>query len=145
MEQLFPAAEITEMEAKDHFTKAFQVVLDEPLDHKNPTGETFKQRVFLSLNSKTKPVVLVTEGYNANRAARRNYITEITKVLDANQLFVEHRYWGTSFPDSTNYDYLTIEQSANDHHRIVELFKPFFTGKWVNTGIGKGGQTTINL
>ena len=56
---------------------------------------------------------------------------------------MEHRYFGTSFPDSIDYDYLTIEQAANDHHRVVEIFKPFFTGKWINTGISKGGQTTM--
>lgn len=138
-----PEISFTKIDSVDRFAEFYHLEVTQPLDHKNPNGETFKQRVFLSLNEKTKPVVLVTEGYNANRAAKKNYITEITKVLDANQIFVEHRYWGTSFPDSTNYDYLTIEQSANDHHRIVELFKAFFSGKWINTGISKGGQTAM--
>lgn len=138
-----PGLIISEKVSGDKFAEFYHLELTQPLDHKNPDSETFKQRVFLSLNKKTKPVVLVTEGYNANRARRANYIEEITRILDANQIFVEHRYFGTSFPDSTDYNYLTIEQAANDHHRVVELFKPYFTGKWINSGISKGGQTTM--
>lgn len=138
-----PDLSFTKIDSGTQFNEFYELEISQPLDYKDMHSKTFKQRVFLSLNNKTKPVVLVTEGYNANRAKNPNYITEITKILDANQLFVEHRYFGTSFPDSINYDYLTIEQAANDHHRIVELFKPFFTGKWINTGISKGGQTTM--
>lgn len=138
-----PELTFTEIDSVDRFNEFYHLELTQPLDYKDPNSKTFKQRVFLSLNEKTKPVVLITEGYNANRAAKRNYITEITEVLDANQIFVEHRYFGESFPDSTNYDFLCIEQAANDHHRIVELFKPFFTGKWINSGISKGGQTSM--
>ncbi len=141
--QTIPGLTIAPKEKGKIFNEFYHLEITQPLDHKNPDSETFKQRVFLSLNEKTKPVVFVTEGYNAHRATRANYIEEITRILDANQIFVEHRYFGTSFPDSTNYDYLTIEQAANDHHRIVEFLKPYFTGKWVNTGISKGGQTTL--
>jgi len=141
--ETIPGLSFVKVDSGTKFNEFYKLELSQPLDYKDPQSKTFKQRVFLSLNEKTKPVVLVTEGYNANRADNPNYMTEITKILDANQIFVEHRYFGESFPDSTNYDYLTIEQAANDHHRIVELFKPFFTGKWINTGISKGGQTTM--
>lgn len=141
--ETIPGLSFTKIDSLDRFKEFYHLEITQALDHKNPNAETFKQRVFLSLNGKSKPLVLVTEGYNANRASKKNYITEIAKILDANQIFVEHRYFGESFPDSTNYDYLTIEQAANDHHRIVELFKPYFTGKWINTGISKGGQTAM--
>ncbi len=36
-----------------------------------------------------------------------------------------------------------MENAAADHHAIVLLLKPYFTGKWVNTGISKGGQTAF--
>lgn len=141
--ETIPGLTIIQKENGKNFNEFYQLELTQLLDHKNPNSKTFKQRIFLSLKDKSKPVVLVTEGYNANRAARKDYIEEITQILDANQVFVEHRYFGTSFPDSTDYDYLTIEQAANDHHRVVELLKPYFTEKWINTGISKGGQTTM--
>jgi hypothetical protein len=56
---------------------------------------------------------------------------------------VEHRYFGKSVPDSLDWNYLNIKQSAADHHRIVETFKTIYAGKWVNSGISKGGQTTM--
>ncbi|RMF60276.1 MAG: peptidase, partial [Calditrichaeota bacterium] len=56
---------------------------------------------------------------------------------------VEHRYFGTSRPDSLDWEHLTVEQAANDHHRVVEFFKKIYPGKWVSTGISKGGQTSL--
>jgi len=41
-----------------------------------------------------------------------------------------------------NWEHLTIEQAANDHHRIIETMKNIYNGKWITTGISKGGQTT---
>ncbi|NWG26926.1 MAG: peptidase, partial [Ignavibacteriaceae bacterium] len=55
---------------------------------------------------------------------------------------VEHRYFGESVPDSIDWKYLTIEQAANDHHRIIETMKNIYEDKWITTGISKGGQTT---
>ncbi len=59
-------------------------------------------------------------------------------------MFVEHRYFGESKPDSTiGWEYLTTAQAAADHKSIVDLFKTIYKGKWVSTGISKGGQTSI--
>ncbi len=41
-----------------------------------------------------------------------------------------------------NWEYLTIEQAANDHHQIIETMKKIYDNKWITTGISKGGQTT---
>jgi hypothetical protein len=46
-------------------------------------------------------------------------------------------------PDSIPWEYLTIEQATADLHAIRELFKNLYKGKWVSTGISKGGETTI--
>jgi hypothetical protein len=111
----------------------------QPLDHENPAAGGFTQRVYVLHKSVDKPVVLWLEGY----ASRGNNAQELTTLLDANQIMVEHRYFGDSKPDSLNWQYLTIENAAADHHRIVTLFKDVYTGKWVNSGISKGGQTTM--
>ena len=44
----------------------------------------------------------------------------LTNLLDANQIMVEHRYFGKSVPDSLDWNYLNIKQSAADHHRIAD-------------------------
>jgi hypothetical protein len=121
--------------------RVFEIQVKQPLDHHHPKRGSFTQRIFLSHIDATRPVVLVTEGY----AAMRNYTSEPAWLLEANQIIVEHRYFGRSVPDSSIFDwkYLTIEQAANDHHKIVEIFRKLYTGKWINTGVSKGGQTTM--
>lgn len=42
-----------------------------------------------------------------------------------------------------DWDYLTIEQAAADHHRIVQLFKEIYDGPWVSSGASKSGQTAL--
>ena len=64
-------------------------------------------------------------------------------MFNSNQICVEHRYFGESWPDSVNWDFLTVANAAADHHAIVELFKKYYSGKWINTGISKGGQTAV--
>jgi len=39
--------------------------------------------------------------------------------------------------------YLTVEQAASDFHRVVELFKTIYTGKWVSYGASKNGSTAL--
>ena len=114
LEELFPDAEITKMEAKDHFTKAYQLVLNEPLDHKNPEAGTFKHYVYVSHVDEELPVVLVTEGYNA-----RPQTYEMSKILKGNQVQVEYRFYGKSRPDSIPWQYLTNDQAVEDYHQLV--------------------------
>ena len=73
----------------------------------------------------------------------RNYEFELTKLLDANQIIVEHRYFGESMPDSLDYHYLNLKQATADLHKVNQLFSTGYTNKWVSTGVSKGGATTI--
>jgi len=138
LEKLFPNAEITKMEVKDHFTKAFQLVLNQPLDHKNPEAGTFKHYVYLSHVEETMPVVLITEGYDARP---RTY--ELSKIFKGNQVQVEYRFYGKSRPDSIPWEYLTNDQAIEDYHQLVTKLKRLYTGKWISTGISKGGETVL--
>lgn len=138
LEKLFPDAEITKMEAKDHFTKAFQMVLKQPLDHKNPSAGSFKQYVYLSHIEESLPTVIITEGYNANP---RTY--ELTKIFKGNQVQVEYRFYGKSRPDTIPWEYLKNDQAIEDYHLIVSKLKRLYTGRWISTGISKGGETVL--
>lgn len=121
------------------YRQSFKLMIEQPLDHNNPEGEKFMQKVYLSHLDLNKPVVFSIAGYGANR----NRIFELSKFIDANQIFVEHRFFGESKPQNYDWNYLNIKQAAADHHRIIELLKKIYKGKWVSTGISKGGQTTI--
>lgn len=125
------------------FAETWEIMVRQPLDHTDTTLGFFLQRVFVADKGTINPVLLITEGYGANYAARENYINELSPMLNTNQICIEHRYFGESWPDSLNWDYLTVQNAAADHHAIVELFKKYYTGKWINTGISKGGQTAV--
>ncbi|MDT8401235.1 MAG: S28 family serine protease [Bacteroidales bacterium] len=121
------------------FKKAFEIHLLQPVDHNDPEGEKFSQRIYLSYAGADRPVVLVTGGYGAGR----NYTTELADYLDCNQIIAEHRYFGESMPENAGWEYLNTYQAASDHHRIIELFSEMFSGEWITTGISKGGQTVM--
>jgi hypothetical protein len=120
-------------------TDTFELKIKQPLDHQHPEKGYFYQRAFLTHKAFDKPMVMYLSGYNQDRP----YKNELTKLLDANQLSIEHRYFGKSVPDSLDYKYLNLEQATADLHHIAEVFKKIYAGKWISTGISKGGSTTI--
>ena len=134
-----PGAEVREVSADSMYKAAWEIMIPQPLDHKHKWKGAFKQRIWVSYVDSLKPVVMVTEGY----AASRNYVSELARLTGANQIIVEHRYFGRSVPKTMDWRYLTIQQAAADHHRIYTLFKKAWPGKWISTGISKGGQTTM--
>jgi hypothetical protein len=125
------------------FSEAYVIMIKQPLDHQKPEKGYFPQRVILSHLEYKEPVVFITEGYNADHEVGPRYLNELCPMLYANQLFAEHRYFGKSVPDSMKWQYLTVENAAADHHHIFEIFKQIYPGKWINTGISKGGQATL--
>ncbi|HWC59505.1 MAG TPA: S28 family serine protease, partial [Verrucomicrobiae bacterium] len=121
------------------FKESYEVMFEQPLDHQNPNGEKFQQRFFLAHNDYSKPMLLGTEGY----AARGNSGGELQRILDGNQVTVEHRFFGRSTPSPVKWEFLTVKQSADDLHAIVIALKKLYPGKWVSTGASKGGQTSL--
>jgi len=99
----------------------------------------FSQKVYLSHTSSEKPTVIVTAGYSVNQ----NYLSEMSRLLESNQILVEHRYFGESMPDSLDYHFLNLKQATADLHKIRQLFSSVYENKWVSTGVSKGGATTI--
>lgn len=139
--QLFdlPDVSFTPIETPEGYSSAYELRVKQPIDHKNPAKGYFYQRVFLSHKSATAPTVMVTEGYDRSR----NRVYELTEMLGANQIMVEHRYTGASVPENMDWQYLNLEQATADLHHINELFRAIYPENWISTGISKGGQTTI--
>jgi hypothetical protein len=134
---------VEKMEANPFFTEAFLIMVSQPLDHLHPELGTFQQRVILSNLAVNQPVVFITEGYDGDYGATENYLNELCPLLNANQLLVEHRFFGKSVPDSIDWKFMTVENAAADLHHIVGLFHLIYSKKWISTGISKGGETVL--
>lgn len=126
----------------DHYAEKYVVRIDQALDPKHPEAGSFTQRVIIGHVGFDRPTILVTEGYGAAYALNPKYQEELSKLLNANLVFVEYRYFLESTPEPLNWDYLTAENSAYDLHHVTTTFKQIYPEKWISTGISKGGQTT---
>lgn len=133
-----PDIEVVNKIDSKNFSEVYELYITQPVDHNNPGGLKFKEQIFLSHTDKDKPMVIELDGYSVD-----NRTTELARILNCNQIMVEHRYFGESVPAPFDWKFLTIEQAANDHHRIIELFKKYYSGKWITTGISKGGSCAI--
>ncbi len=117
----------------------FDLDIEQPVDHHDPNGPKFKQRLILLHRSATAPLVLSTSGYSLSAGA-----TELTTTFATNQISIEHRFFTPSVPaGSIPWDDLTIAQSAADFHHVWEAFKWLYPAKWANTGASKGGETSV--
>jgi hypothetical protein len=121
-------------------TRFFRLLVEQPADHAKPQGERFGMRVNLLHRSESAPMVLAGGGYGLGNNPSR---AEPTALLGANQLTVEHRFFGNSRPASNDWSLLDIRQAAGDYHRIVQLFKPLYSARWLNTGGSKGGMAAV--
>jgi hypothetical protein len=122
------------------YTEAYEILIKQPINHDYPADGYFSQHIYLSNNDINKPMLMETEGYAVFNGQRAR---ELSRILKCNQVVVEHRYFGKSKPDSLIWKFLTLEQSAKDLHHINKLLKTIYKGKWISTGISKGGQTTL--
>ena len=118
----------------------FVLQVTQPVDHDAP-GATFQQEVSLIHIDAAAPMVAATSGY-ADFIG--DFPSEPTALLHANQISIEHRFFGSSRPaDPADYGKLTVAQMAKDEHAIVELLKVIYHGPWITTGASKGGMTAV--
>jgi hypothetical protein len=132
-----PGMEVTERNP-GATERVFDLRYQQPADHVAPQGQTFMQRMELRHRAESAPMVLFSSGYSLGRGR-----SEVTQLVQGNQLSVEHRFFTPSRPDPANWDQLTIEQAAADHHRIIEALRPIYGGRWISTGASKGGMTAL--
>ncbi len=134
-----PGVTVTEIEALHGYPAAFQIDFRQPVDHANPGGQKFNQRLYLHHVDESLPMVFSTNGYSTNS----KYVAELGGILQANHISAVHRFFEDARPYPADYSRLTIRQSAADHHRIVERFKRIYKGPWVTTGGSKSGETAL--
>jgi hypothetical protein len=134
-----PGVEVLESAKFAHFSRSFIIDFEQPLDHNNPEGIKFKQRLYLHHAGTSKPMIFAPNGYEVDPHS----VQELAITMEANCLTVVHRFFENARPEPMDWQYLTIEQSANDHHRIVESFKKIYPETWISSGVSKGGQAVL--
>jgi len=130
---------VTEIEPKNGFQRQFEVHITQPLDHNNPEGIVFEQRIFISHTSNEGPVIYMPSGYSSSPVK----VCELAKPLQANQVYVAHRFMLGAKPNLMDWQYLTIAQASADFHRVVEILSQVYPGSWMSYGISKSGQAAL--
>ena len=71
--------------------------ITQPVNHDQPDGDKFKQKVCILFRGYDRPTIMVTEGYLWRRFSDAE---DIGINLNANMVHVEHRNFGESYnPD----------------------------------------------
>lgn len=125
--------------------KVYELEIRQPVNHLQPHGATFEQHLELYQRSLAAPMVMYVSGYfNYTFLGPQNtYLSVPAMITGANQISVEHRFYGDSVPHPTLWRYLTIWQQAADEHHVLQVFRKLYKARWLITGVSKGGETAI--
>lgn len=126
------------------FQEAYVITFSQYINHKDTAIGKFTQRALVCHVHQDSATVLVTEGYGLDYyLTKPNYREELSDIFNTNCIIVEHRYFGESKPEikekNRYWDYLTTYNAASDHHRFSEAFHKIYHGKFIATGVSKGG------
>ncbi len=132
--QKLTAAEVIEQPIKTI------VYFPQPLDHFDENSREFYQKIEVIHRGIDRPVVMITEGYSIYSP---NLTASLAERLGANEIRIEHRFFGRSVPDTLNWSKLNVKQACEDYHRIREYYGDIYQGDWISAGWSKGGQTSL--
>lgn len=136
--QALPGVTAVEEATETTGYRYFVVRFTQPVDHANPGGATFEQRVSLIHKNGDAPLIAFTTGY---WDYYQDIPYELTELLQANQISIEHRYFGESRPEPADWSQLTIRAMADDEHAIISALREVYPGAVLTTGGSKGGMT----
>ena len=130
--------DVTEMPTLTEGYRYFVIHFEQPVDHADAAGPKFLQLVSLIHKDSDAPMIEWTSGY---WDYYHDGAVELTQLLGANQVSIEHRYFGASRPDPADWSKLTIEQMAADQHAITLALRNIYNGAFIASGGSKGGMT----
>jgi hypothetical protein len=119
--------------------RCFAIDFDQPIQHANPDGPHFTQKLWLAHRSCDRPTLVGDWGYSQDYF----FDDELSRLYEPNALWIEHRFQGASIPPLAQWDWtaLTIENGAADMHEIIAAFRGHYGDRFVSTGASKGGIT----
>ncbi|MEV6206949.1 S28 family serine protease [Kitasatospora sp. NPDC051914] len=122
----------------------FVLTYTQPVDHRHPERGSFQQRLTVLHRGLDRPTVFSASGYGlpADPGPSRS---EPTRLLDANQVSLEYRFFRGSEP-ATGGDWstLNVRQATDDQHAVFTALKSVYTGRWIATGGSKGGMNAAH-
>ena len=141
-------------------TTTYVIYFHQPLKHAVPDGPSFPMRALITVDNQMDPTTAVNHVYCTGYALYQAFVEnpdytfkketnscveEIANRYRANYISIEHRYFAFSAPQQcwTNLDDLRAEEAAEDFHELFVALKKVFKGKWVMSGVSKGGITTL--
>ena len=141
-------------------TRTYVVYYNQPLKHAQPGSAKFPLRALITVFKDNDPTTAVNHVYASGysimeasldnpdasfAAAKDECNAEIAHRYHANHIQIEHRYYQQSAPAQcwTNLDDLRAEEAAADFHAFFEALKKVLKGKYVMSGVSKGGITTL--
>jgi len=133
-------ASVEEVATNTNGYRYYVLQFDQPVDHADPGGPHFLQKVSLLHKDLTAPMVAWTSGYTDYYLDRP---VELTVLMGSNQISIEHRYFAGSRPENPDWSKLTIEQMAHDEHVIITALRGLYDGAFITSGGSKGGMTAI--
>ena len=133
-----PGVTVEKVETNQPFYEYYVLQFTQPVDHENPAGQTFQQKVSLLHRNFDVPMVALTSGYHDYY---NDVTSELTNLVFGNQISIEHRYFAGSRPEPADWTKLTIAQMAADEHAIIEQLRGVYDVPWLTTGGSKGGMT----
>lgn len=141
-------------------TRTYIIYYNQPLKHAQAGGAHFPLRALITVHKNSDPTTAVNHVYASGYSILGDFLarpdscfaadktscdTEIAHRYNANFIQIEHRYFQQSAPQNcwTNLDDLRAEEAAADFHNLFEALKKVLKGKYVMSGVSKGGITTL--
>jgi hypothetical protein len=124
----------------DPGARFFRLTYEQPVDHLQPWKGSFTQRASLYHRSESAPTVFYSFGYYYSGFAGR---VELARMVDGNEVDIEHRFFKPSVPDPADWSDLSIFQEAADDHRLLQALRSIYPGRWLRTGGSKGGMQAV--
>ncbi len=141
-------------------TTTYVIYFHQPMKHAVPDGPSFPMRALITVDNQMDPTTAVNHVYCTGYELSQSFVEnpdltfknetntcaeEIANRYRANYISIEHRYFAYSAPPQcwTYLDDLRAEEAAEDFHNLVVALKKVLKGKWVMSGVSKGGVTTL--
>ena len=120
-----------------HFHMRALLTVDNTVDATNAVNHVYCSGYNLELGYLARPDSTFAHSIDCS--------TEIAHRYKANFIQIEHRYFQYSAPDKCweQMDDCRAEEAAQDFHELFDAMKKVFKGKWVMSGVSKGGITTL--
>lgn len=144
-----PDAVFAEPLASTVFPEKYLLRFSRPVCPDRPETGTFELRVVLGYRDTAAPTVLITEGYGIHYALNPHYREELSELLQANLIVVEHRYYLGSVPGPRTGNVadtrsgLDARSAAADLHAVRDAFRSRYSGPLIVSGTSKGGWNAL--